>query len=137
MKIFFDTNIWLRLLLEDDPAQFEETLVLFEAIEQGELNIYTSSIVFLEIHFVLKRIYHKSDQEIIRTFEKIREMRGLVIIEKTNLTLAIKYYQEVKIKFSDCLIASQLPKDMVLVTFDQEFSKISNLKVRQPGDLVN
>lgn len=135
MKIFFDTNIWLRLLLKDHPTQFEETFALFESIEQGKFNVYTSSIVFLEIHFVLKRIYHKSDQEIISTFEKIKQLRGLTIIEETNLTLAIKYYKEVNIKFSDCLIASQLSKNMVLVSYDQEFSKITGLNLKKPGEL--
>ena len=32
--------------------------------------------------------------------------------------------QKKAMKLGDCLIASQIPKDMILVTFDKEFDKI-------------
>lgn len=45
-----------------------------------------------------------------------------------------EYYKKYKIKFTDCLIASQLPQDSTLVTFDADFNKISEIIVKKPRD---
>ena len=56
-KVFLDTNIWLRFILKDSKKQFLDTKKFIEQIEEGKFRAYTSAIVFLEINFVLSKIY--------------------------------------------------------------------------------
>ncbi len=128
-KIFLDSNIWLRYFLKDNN-QFESVEKLLNSIEEGKYLPYTSSIVLMEIAFVLSRLYKKLNKEIITCLEAILETRNITILEETDSKIAFSYYKELGIKFSDCLIASQIPKDMIFITYDSDFPKIKSLSLR-------
>lgn len=136
MKIFIDTNLWVRFFLQDVQAQYEITKNLLAKVEIGELRAYTSAIVLLELQYVLQKFYKLSYEGLIEAFGVIKRLRKLTIIEKTNFDLALKYYKQYHIKFSDCLIASQLKEDMVLVSFDEELAKIKETTVKKPQEVL-
>lgn len=136
-KIFIDTNLWVRFFIEDNQEQFDQTKSLLAQVEKGNFRVYTSTIVLLELQFVLQKLYHLSFEKTIEIFEIICKIRNITIIEKTNLDLAIKFLKLYKIKFPDCLIASQLPKDAILVSFDEELSKIKEITVKNPKQVLS
>jgi len=133
-KIFLDSNIWLRYFLRDND-QFESVEKLLKLIDEGNFLPYCSSMVIMEVIFVLTRLYKKSVDEVIQCVDAILKIRNIVILEKTDIEVAIAYYKKLKIKFSDCLIASQIAKNMILVTFDQDFSKIKEIKIQTPQEV--
>lgn len=132
MKIFLDSNFLLRYYLKDDQRQFEDCKELILQIEEGKFKVYTSSIVFLEISYVLKSVYKLLFSDITEVLDSILTIRGITIIDKTNVKKALEFYKKYKVKFTDCLIASQLPKSAILVSFDEELSKIKEIKVKSP-----
>jgi len=136
-KIFIDTNLWVRFFIEDNQEQFYQSKALLTQVEEGDFRAYTSTIVLLELQFVLQKLYHLSFEKTVEIFEIIRKVRNITIIEKTNLDLALQFLKLYKIKFPDCLIASQLPKNTVLVSFDQELSKIKEITVKDPGQILS
>lgn len=135
MKIFIDTNLWARFFIQDIQDQYEATKNLLALVEEGRFKIYTSTVVLLELQYILQKLYKLSFKEMIEVFEAIKRMRGITIIERTNFDLALQFYRKYKIKFTDCLIASQLPKNTVLVSFDEELSKIKEIKVKKPQEI--
>lgn len=134
-KIFLDSNVWIRYFLRDNN-QFEEVKNLITAIEEGKFSPYTSAIVLLEICFVLQRYYKYPKNNLESYLRAVLKLRNLTLIEKTDTDKALLYFHEHNIKFSDCLIASQIPKDMTLVTFDKEFDKIRGLSSKAPAKLL-
>lgn len=132
MKIFLDTNFLLRYYLKDDQRQFENCKELILQIEEGKFKVYTSSIVFLEVSYVLKSVYKLLFSDITEVLDSILTIRGITIIDKTNVKIALEFYKKYKVKFTDCLIASQLPKNTILVSFDEELSKIKEIEVKSP-----
>lgn len=136
MKIFLDTNILLRYFLKDEPKQFELCKNLISQIEEGKFTVYTSGIIFLEISYVLKSVYKLPFKEVTNILDSVFSIRGITIIEKTNTNLAFKFFKKYKVKFTDCLIASQLPKDIILVSYDEELLKIKELKVKNPQQIL-
>lgn len=135
MKVFLDTNFLLRYYLKGNPEQFETCKNLILQIEEGKFKVYTSALVFLEISYVLKSVYKFPLSDIIDVLDSIFTIRGITIIDKTNTKIALQFYKKYEIKFTDCLIASQLPKDIILVSFDEELSKIKDIVVKKPKDL--
>jgi len=135
-KLFIDTNVWLRFFLKDEAEQYETVYRLISQIESGRFRAYTSSIVFLEINYVLKSVYKFSFKEIDEVFRAIKEVRGITIIDEANFDKTLIYWRKYQIKFSDCLIAGQTQKGMVLVTFDEELTKIKEVIVKRPADVV-
>lgn len=131
-KIIIDTNIWLRFFLKDDKMQFEKVRELISDVEAGKFRTYTSSIVILEIVYVLKNLYKFSFDEMEEVIEAIKNVRGITIIDKTDFEQAYDFFKKYKIKFTDCLIASQVKDDMTLVSYDEDFNKMKDLEVLRP-----
>lgn len=136
MKIFIDTNLWVRFFIQDIQDQYEATSRVLAKAEVGEVKVYTSTIVLLELQFILQKLYKLSFEGMVEIFDVILKVRGITIIEQTNFDLALKFYRQYRIKFPDCLITSQLPKGTVLISFDEELSKIKEITVKKPHDIL-
>ena len=122
-KIFLDTNIWLRIILQD-TKQAPYCIKLMTLIEDGQYSVVASTIVLLEIHFVLQRLFKYTPEEIASIFTGILKIRGLQLIEKTRFELAMKNYA-LHPKLADCLIASQIPENTLFVSYDHDFDKLA------------
>lgn len=136
IKVFIDTSVFIRFLTRDNQQKFEDCKKFFELIEDGKLRSYTSNIVILEIQFVLIRIYKFSKDKVLNDINSILDLRNLVLIEKTNTQKALKTFSKHNIKYADCLIATQVPKNTKIVTYDDEFSKIKEIPHSQPANFL-
>ena len=135
LKIFLDTNVWLRYFVKNDRDQYEAAFNLVSMAEGGLIRVYTSSVVLMEINHVARRIYQIPKDQVIIWFKAIQKIRNITIVEKTDFVLALSFYQKYNIKLADCIIASQLPKSTVLVSFDEELSKIKDISVKKPQEI--
>lgn len=135
-NIFVDTNVWLRFFLADQKEQYQQAVELLEACQTGNLRPYTSSIVFLEVHYVLKGFYKLTYQETLVYLQRIRSTRDITVIDTTDIDVALGYFKIYRVKFSDCLIASQLREDIILVTFDKELKKIKEINTKTPAEVL-
>lgn len=135
-KLFLDTNVILRFFLRDNENQYQNVYNLLAKIEEGKFRPYTSSIVFLELNYVAKKIYKLSVDEVLDYMEAVKKMRGMTIIEKTDADRAINLYRKYRIKLGDCFIATQLPKEAILVTYDEDFKKIKEISPQTPDEIL-
>lgn len=136
-KIFLDTNIWLRYFLNDEKKQFMDCQKLLSLNETGKLKIYTSTICLLEIVYTLSSFYKITRNQIIINLEDIISTRNLTLIEKTNFPKTLEFFKQHQIKFTDCLIASQLPPKTVLCTYDADFKKIKGCQSLTPAECLD
>lgn len=63
-NIFIDTNVLLRLLLNDNKDQFIIARKIFEQAQDKKIKITCLNIVVAEVVFVLKKVYGKTNEEI-------------------------------------------------------------------------
>lgn len=138
MKVLFDTNIWIRYIIRDNEKHFDEVTCLIRTNEEGLIQIYSSSIIFLEISYVLKNIYHFKFEEILEVLHTIMQTKGITIIQDTDIELALSYFEKYKVKFTDCLIASQLQlkEEIILITFDRELKKVKEVVTQTPREIL-
>lgn len=136
MKFLLDTNIWIRYIVKDNDQQFAQAKELFAAIDAGVVKVYGSSIVFLEVNYVLKNLYRFKFEEILEVMSSMRSLRDVTIFEDVNIEIALQLFKVYRVKFSDCFIASQLRKDIILVTFDRELKKIKEITTKTPGEIL-
>ena len=135
-KVFIETSIFIRYFTQDDKEKYHDCAHLLEIVESGKLRPYISNIVVLEIVFVLTRIYKFSQLQVIHTIEEILQLRNLTVIEETDSRKALKLLKETNIKYTDCLIAIQVPSGAKLVTYDADFGGIPHLSVSTPKELI-
>jgi uncharacterized protein len=134
-KVFIDTNIFIRFFVQDDQVKFDEVVTFLEKVEKGKLRPYISSVVIGEVFYILHKLYKFPFTDVLMALDKMLSIRNMTLIEETNTKEAINLLKKSHIKLSDCLIASQLPDGVKLVTYDKEFSKIIK-KVYIPKDFI-
>ena len=136
-KIFIDTSIFIRFLTKDISERYDECEKVFKLIQGGETQPYISNFVLFEIIFVLTRQYKIPKEKILKDLQQVLKMRNLTLIEKTNTREALKFYGKYNIKYGDCVIATQVPKGVVIVTYDKDFSKVPSLKSITPAEIFS
>lgn len=135
-KIFIDTNVWLRFLVADKKEKYEACKKLIGLNEEGKFRSYTSTIVMLELVYTLSSFYKVSKREIASDIKGILSSRNLTLLEKTDFQKTLLFYQRYNIKLADFLIAAQLPKGLVLCSYDQDFKKIKDVISVTPEEIV-
>lgn len=133
--LFLDTNIWLRYFLGNSP-QSTHCKQLFVAIFQNHFHALTSTVVILEVYYVLHKEYGLKKTEVQQLISPLFDLNGLKVIDKTQTIEAWKLHLSTGVKFADCCIAVQVPQNAVLVSFDKEFAKIPIVRTATPAQLV-
>ena len=117
-----DTNVLVRLLVRDDPAQ----LAAAEAFVVP--GAWVSHLVLMEAVWVLDSVYSVRPAQIAAGVEMLLDHRCIVVQDADVVQEALlDYRKRPKIGFSDCLIlqvarhAGQVP----LGTFDRRLGKLA------------
>lgn len=135
-KVFVETSVLMRFLTADDAQKFQDCLALFEKIEQGQIRPYTSNMVVLEALFLLTKLYKFPKTKVLIDLHKVLDLRNLTLIEKTDTKAALNLFEKFNIKYADCMIATQVPKAIILLTYDEDFKKLTGFKIFTPAAVV-
>ncbi|MFH1713288.1 MAG: PIN domain-containing protein [Candidatus Jacksonbacteria bacterium] len=125
MPYFLDTNIFLRFLIKENKKTFNDCERLFSLIEQGKIKAVVSSYVMAEIVWVLLSFYKFDKNKIIEAL-RVFQAAGISIKDQVDFNLTLILFEKYKVKFIDCLIASQKAvqnKKMTIISYDQDFDK--------------
>lgn len=136
-KVFIDTNIFLRTLIEEDKESFKDCFQLLQNIKTNKLQGVTSSVVLSEIAWTLLSYYKFSKLEVIKALRGIVNLRGLSIIDEYQHEVALSLYEKKGIKFIDALIASNpdiFSKKWTVISYDHDFDKI-DVKRIEPNQI--
>ena len=136
-KIFIDTSVFIRFLTKDDKEKYESCFRLIDQIEQGKLRPYISNIVIIEIIYVLNRQYSFPKKDVLSAVSELLKLRNLTLIESTDMKKSLLLFLKKNIKFQDCIITTQIPRDSTLITYDNEFKRIEGLKTMTPEQIVS
>jgi len=100
-----DTNILVRLLVADDAAQTRRVASLLESAEGAGEVFYVSSLVLLELAWVLESAYACTREEVLDAFEQLAAMAVLRIENLDAVHRAISFARKGRQDVADLLIA--------------------------------
>ena len=129
-----DTNVLLRLILNDEPEKFAavvEFLHLPEAI-RGAVELQTTTVS--EIVYVLQSPHRGfSRNEIVGTLDAVVAL-PLRIAEGDIVKSAIELYRDVHADWDDCVVAAYALKRNSgrLLSYDKQLSRIPGLTRIEP-----
>ena len=139
-RAFADTNLFLRYLTNDVPAQADAVEALLRRAQTGELVLVTTALVIAEIVWTLEAYYQLSRDEVKTKTLAILNTPGLEVAESELLLQAARWYGEKNVDFIDAynaawLLANDIP---MAYTFDRKhFARIEGLAVVVPGSAPN
>ena len=114
--IAFDTNLLVRLLVDDTPEQADVAEALLVAN-----TVFISRTVLLESEWVLRAGYRKTREQISRFFAELLETDNTVIENHEAVAQALDGYR-LGADFADALHLAACGR-AVMHTFDQNFCK--------------
>lgn len=130
--IGLDSNVLIRYLAQDEPAQSARATRLIER-ELGERSPgYVSLVVLVEVCWVLKRLYGATPAEIRSTVRDLLDARQLVVAQRAAVGAALVRVAVGAGDFSDALIAECSLEGGCerCVTFDRSAAKLGMVLLR-------
>ena len=128
--IGLDTNVLVRFLVQDDPAQSRRAAQLIARECTKESPGFINRIVLCELVWVLESAYGYSKETIAGVLEKVLRTSQFQVEDLPVAWTAFRLYQKGKADFADCLLGAvnrQYGCDRT-VTFDQQAGKLEGFE---------
>jgi predicted nucleic-acid-binding protein len=125
-----DTNILVRLLAQDDPAQSRRADEFLQTLSR-EMPGFVSLVSLIELIWVLRSQYRMNKARLILGMEWLLNSSELVVESQEAVTQALRRFASVKADFADCLIerSCYAAGCRQTVTFDVDASRFAGMKL--------
>jgi predicted nucleic-acid-binding protein len=128
--IGLDTNILVRLIAQDEPAQSlraEEFLRTLSAEMPGFITL----VSLIELIWVLRGRYRMDKTQLILCLERLLDSPELNVENQETVSQALRRFASPKADFADCLIerSGYLSGCSETVTFDTDASRFAGMRL--------
>lgn len=115
--IAFDTNVLLRLLLNDEPRQARQAQALVDRALSRSDRVLLPDIVLCELEWVLGAVYEVPRSEIIETLRRLLDTEVFAFLDRGAVVAALRDYEEGSGDFSDYLIGASAARAGAATTY--------------------
>lgn len=129
-----DTNILVRLLVQDDPRQ---TAAAHQLLAQGIQNaeaLFVPITVSLELEWVLRARYGFAKADIIHALSTLLRAVELSFEAEPALEMALLHYEQGSADYADCLhmALAERANAQPLWTFDKAAAQVPGARLLTP-----
>ena len=135
-RIFVDTNLFLRYLTNDVPAQADAVEVILRRAAAGEISLTTNTLVIAEIVWTLESFYKLDRPRIKGMILAILNTPGLTVTEADLILTAILDYADQNVDFVDAFNVAWAVNQGITTayTFDHKhFNRLAGITPLMPG----
>ncbi|HEY8088559.1 MAG TPA: type II toxin-antitoxin system VapC family toxin [Polyangiaceae bacterium] len=120
----FDTNVLVRVLVGDDPAQTRKAERAFVEHAKGPEGVFVSLVVLAEVAWVLAAAYAWDRATIHERLSRLVRTRGVVLEDLDLVEAALESYRAGKADLPDYLIIGKAQSVRAdLLTFDKRLAR--------------
>ncbi|CAN5815374.1 hypothetical protein BH11PSE8_BH11PSE8_23590 [soil metagenome] len=129
--IGIDTDVLLRLLLDDDPSQVRRARHEASSAEAAGEPLMINDVVVVEAVWTLGSRYDATKSELIETLRSLLDNARLAFENRSVLTEAVNGFESSSAGFADCLIVAKNAAAGCLhtVTFDRALRRFEHAKI--------
>lgn len=126
-----DTNVLLRLLVNDDEIQAKQVEHFVTSEELQGNPVLISLLVLLETEWVLRNRYELPKARIIEALAALLDTRAFHLEDESTVARALHLRRQVNAGFADCLIAERHLSLGVqaTLTFDKQAAKRAGMRL--------
>jgi predicted nucleic-acid-binding protein len=125
-----DTNILVRLFVQDDPDQSRLVDYLLQSLSASSPG-FVPSVALVELAWVLRKQYGVSKQQFISHIQQLFNSPEIVLENEAALKQALRRFVTTNADFADCLIERVCSQAGCArtVTFDATAAKSSGMSL--------
>jgi len=126
----FDTNVAVRLVVEDDPGQCERAGLAFRrAVAEG--GVFFSATVLVEVAWVLRFACKQDRAAIAAALRRLVDAPGVVVEHDAVVRRAIVDFEAGAADYSDYFIreSSRVAGALPVLTFDERFARGADVEL--------
>lgn len=129
--IGIDTNILLRLWLNDDPAQSKRIDVLLAAHGSTPGSLLVTDVVLVEAVWTLKSAFEQDKQAQLIAVRSLLDETAFAFEDREAVAAALGLFEAGSCGFADCLIVAKHGRSgcEFSATFDKAMRKLPRVKV--------
>ena len=128
--IGIDSNVLVRYITQDDPAQARVATDFLEKHLSAEDPGFIPGVVLAELIWVLEDLYSVKKAELLDIVEKLSRARQLIFEHADVVPRALHTYRSASCGLVDCLIAEIAASEGCehVVTFDRKAARSSGFR---------
>jgi predicted nucleic-acid-binding protein len=122
--IGLDTNLLIRLVIDDDQKQFIQAGQVIDSLSEDDPG-WVGLAVIMELVWVLNKTYRIARPGIIHFLSDLLSRKEIIVEQEAVIRQALNAYRNANIGFADCLIlaSAQAAGCAQTLTFDQDAAK--------------
>ena len=128
LPVALDTNMLVRLLVNDDLAQAEQAAALIDASSA----CFVPITVALELEWVLRGAYKLPRESVISAFEGLLAIRHLHLEQEQLVKRALEWHRQ-GMDFADALHLARSEGCGALISFDRHLALLAGQLNLQPA----
>ena len=120
--IAIDTNVLVRLFVNDDAVQAAKARALFDAHADEDDSLWVADVVLAELVWALDRSYSRPRSDIVAVLRALARSATVQLESAVVIDQATALYERGPADFVDCLLATkaQALRCEALRSFDRE-----------------
>lgn len=129
--IGIDTNLLLRLLLDDDPGQNPRIDALFEQYARTPESVLIIDVVLAETIWTLRTVYAQPKPAQVAAIRGLLSQPAFAFEQRSVVEQALATFEQGNAGFADCLIAARISAAgcKFTATFDRRMRRLPGVKV--------
>jgi len=129
--IAVDTNVLVRLIVGDEPAQAARARKEFDAAAGADLSVWVSDTVLVELVWTLGRAYGRMRGDVVKALRALASHATVVLESSAAVREATDVYERGPADFADCLLCvkARLAGCDQLLTFDRGMKGLPGVRL--------
>ena len=135
MRAFVDTNVLVRHLTGDPPAQAAAATAFLASAEE----LHLTDLVLAELVYVLESYYKVSRKRVAELARAILGFPSMVVTDDALLLRALEAYEVERLDFADAYLVACAETSRVgtIASFDRSIDRIATVARVEPGAAGN
>ena len=131
MSAFLDTNVLIRHLTGDPPAQARRASAFLERAEE----LLVPDLIVAELVYVLESFYEVERQRVAELVRAIIGFPAIVVVDEPLLLRALEVYEVDRLDFAEAYLVASAEATGVetIASFDREIDRVATVQRIEPS----
>jgi predicted nucleic-acid-binding protein len=131
LSAFLDTNVLIRHLTGDPPAQARRATAFLERAEE----LLLPDLIVAEVVYVLESFYELKPKRVTEVVRAVIAFTAVVVVDEALLLRALEVYEVERIDFAEAYLVASAEASGVksIASFDRSIDRVTTIQRIEPS----